>query len=345
VSIEILDPTQYAGWDSLVLGCPSYSFFHSSAWAWALQDAYGYRPLYFTIFDGSALSACLPMMEVDSFLTGRRGVSLPFTDCCEPIVSTIDQFGELFEKAAQYGKQRGWKLLELRGANGYLRDSMPASTYLTHSLDLTAGEDQVFSSFRESNKRNIRKAQTSGVKVQITTSKEAVIQFCRLNQMTRREHGLPPQPYRFFEKVYEHVISKGFGFVALAFLENVAIAASVYFHFGEAAIYKYGASDKRYQHVRPNNLVMWEAIRKCIQDGRANLSLGRTDVGAEGLRQFKTGWGAIEQMLSYYRYVTKVGAFVCDGKKKMNGTSSKVFSLVPLPVLRAAGSLLYRHMG
>jgi hypothetical protein len=342
-AVRIVDPLEVPNWDKQVLRLPGCTFFYSSAWARVLVESYGYKPLYFTIFDGEALSACLPVMEVDSFLTGRRGVSLPFTDYCEPIVSTPGQFHELFEKAAEYGKRRGWKSLELRGANEYLHDSPPSSTYLTHTLALTASEAPVFSSFRESNRRNIRKAVASCLNVQIAASKEAIRQFYRLNQITRREHGLPPQPLRFFEKVHEHVIWKGLGFVALAHRENAAVAASVYFHFGGAAIYKYGASNKRYQHLRPNNLVMWEAIRRCIQTGCTSLSLGRTDVDGDGLRQFKAGWGAKEQPINYYKQDIKTREFLSDSRRT-NGVTSKVAACLPLPILRAAGILLYRHM-
>jgi hypothetical protein len=181
--------------------------------------------------------------------------------------------------------------------------------------------------------------------VQISTTEESVRQFCRLNQITRREHGLPPQPDRFFEEVYRHVISKGHGFVAMASHGSEAVAASVYFHFGKTAIYKYGASHKRYQHLRPNNLVMWEAIRQCIGDGCTTLSLGRTDLGHEGLRQFKNGWGGQEHSINYYKCGLKAGEFIGGHKAAVGGLAGRAASLTPLPVLRAIGSLLYRHMG
>ncbi len=394
-----VNPLEIPDWDWQVLRLPGCSFFHSSVWARVLFESYGYKPLYFTIFDGGLLSACLPVMEVDSFLTGRRGVSLPFTDYCEPLVSTDTQFQDLLKEATAYGADKGWKSLELRGGEVFLPGLPTSSTYLVHTLDLSTGSGQSasqplpasslpvfqssslpvfqssslpslasslpslasslpslasnlpsfhssgFSTFRESTRRNIRKASENGVGVELLTTEAGVRKFYRLNQTTRRDHGLPPQPYRFFEELHEHVISKGYGFVAIASYGSEAIAAAVYFHFGRCAIYKYGASDKRYQHLRPNNLVMWEAIRWYVEHRYASLSFGRTDPGHEGLRQFKTGWGVTEQTLSYYRYAIKAGAFVHDDNGKMNGIGSKAASFAPLPVLRAVGSLLYRHMG
>src|SRR5437868_4430600 len=82
---EIIDPTTEPAWDRLVKSRPESTFFHTSAWARVLNSAYGYKPLYFVKREGEKLSAAVCVMEVDSFLTGKRGVSLPFTDFCEPL--------------------------------------------------------------------------------------------------------------------------------------------------------------------------------------------------------------------------------------------------------------------
>jgi len=49
--------------------------------------------------------------------------------------------------------------------------------------------------------------------------------------------------------------------VVLASFDQENVAGAIYFHLGEKAVFKYGASDKKFQHLRANNLVMWEAIK------------------------------------------------------------------------------------
>ena len=128
-----------------------------------------------------------------------------------------------------------------------------------------------FSSFRDSTKRNIKKAIQNGVHVTIQNSLQSVKEYYRLHCITRKCHGLPPQPFYFFKKIHEHIISQNKGFVALALHEGKVIAGAVFFQFGNQAIFKYGASDPRYLHIRPNNLVMWEAIKWHCQNGYQNL--------------------------------------------------------------------------
>jgi lipid II:glycine glycyltransferase (peptidoglycan interpeptide bridge formation enzyme) len=98
--------------------------------------------------------------------------------------------------------------------------------------------------------------------VTFDNSWQSVETFYRLNSITRKHHGIPPQPKKFFKKIFEYIISARKGFVVLALQQGKPIAGAVYFLFGSEAIYKYGASDKEYQPLRPNNLVMWEAIKE-----------------------------------------------------------------------------------
>jgi hypothetical protein len=115
LQLHIINPINYPRWDDLLLSTNDYSFFHSSAWAKVLSESYHYTPTYFTLFDCNDFSVLIPLMEVKSFLTGSRGVSLPFTDYCEPIIDKSIQTQDVINYIVTYGKRCGWKSLELRG--------------------------------------------------------------------------------------------------------------------------------------------------------------------------------------------------------------------------------------
>jgi hypothetical protein len=341
--ITIVDPTQLENWDAQLEGLPGASFFHGSAWAKVLAQSYGYRPVYFAERQG-CLAAVISMMEVDSFLTGRRAVSLPFTDYCEPLVPHIEVSKVLFEAMVQEGKKRQWKYIELRGGADFLGDGPASAWFYRHTLDLTPGDAKLFKGLRDSTRRNIKKADKEGVEVRFESTPEAVREFYRLNCLTRREHGLPPQPWQFFEHLHAEILGRGMGAVALAFFRGSAIAANVYLHANGEVIYKYGASDKAHQNLRANNVVMWEAIKFYAGKGFKSLCFGRSEPENEGLRQFKTGWGTDEKVINYYRYDLAANAFV-SGPKTVSATANRVFSRMPIPALKAVGNLLYRHMG
>lgn len=340
----IVNPIDFPRWNESLRSLPDHSFFHTSSWAEVLHRSYGYKPVYFTMWEGGVLSALLPCMDIDSFLTGKRGVSLPFTDYCEPIVSDAAQFSEMLAAAIAYGKKQNWKTLEFRGGKAFIQGQETSEWHYGHTLDLTAGTRKIFSNLRDSTGRNIKKAEKEKIGVSVSTEPEVLKAFCRLNALTRRDHGLPPQPRRFFQCVHDQIISKDRGFIALASFKDRAIAANVYFNFGDQVIYKYGASDRDYQHLRANNLVMWAAIKWSCDHGYKTLCFGRTEPENEGLRQFKAGWGARERIISYYRYDLKRDAFI-KAPTIIHPLYKKMFRKLPLPVLEVMGALFYRHMG
>jgi hypothetical protein len=344
IFLEPVDPLTHPGWDDLVAGHPSGSVFHSSFWARVLAESYGYCSLYLTAMRNGGISVLLPVMEVDSRLTGRRGVGLPFSDYCDPLVSEEEAFRTAWSHLVAHGEAAGWKSIELRCREALPEDFPSSATFHHHVLDLWGGEELLFRSLRESTRRNIRKAKREGVTVTVSGSEDSVAQFCRLNAVTRRDHGLPPQPARFFRSLHEHLLKRNGGFVVLAHFRGSCIGAAVFLHFGDRAYYKYGASDRRAQHLRANNLVMWEAVRSCAGKGFRSLCLGRTDPGNEGLRRFKNGWGAREGAIRHCRYDLGERRFV-RSRPAVTGWHNALFRNLPLAVSRAVGTALYKHLG
>jgi hypothetical protein len=344
----VIDPADLPDWNSIIASFPEHSFFHSSNWAQVLKQSYSYRPLYFTRRQGSALSAVIPVMEIDSLLTGKRGVSLPFTDYCEPVVRSEKEFSELLEDILRYGRTAGWKHLELRGGAGHFKrkgveEVVPWRTCLRHTLKIHGREDELLNGLKPGTRRNVRKAFDSGVRVVISESRSDLDAYYKLHCLTRKRHGLPPQPRGFFSAVYRNVISKGKGFIALANHEGQTIAGAVYFYSGKNGIYKYGASNRQYQSLRANNLVMWEAIKWFSRKGFSELCFGRSDPEDTGLIRFKRGWGTREEMLSYYKYDLRRSCFVQSSPESRS--NRRWISGLPIPLLRFAGALLYRHVG
>ena len=342
--IKIINPLNLPNWDELIVQHPDYSFFHSSCWSRILQDTYNYKPYYFVIENDNKLKAAIPVMFVESFITGKRAVCLPFSDYCQPLISEEIRFNELFDEVLKLGKSKGLKYLELRGGNVYFTD-VEASTFdYVHNLDITLNEKKLFENFSSNTKRNIKKAIREGVKVEISSSRSALEDFYNMNCVTRKKHGLPPQPKKFFNNLYKHIILQDKGFIAIGKIDNVTIAGAIYLHIGYKALYKFGASFMEYQNLRANNLVMWEALKYYSARGFKSFSFGRTEPDNEGLRKFKLGWGTTEEILNTYRYNFTNNNFVCI-KTKTSGAHNKLFNKIPLPALKILGSIFYKHYG
>jgi CelD/BcsL family acetyltransferase involved in cellulose biosynthesis len=339
---ETLDPARTDRWEELI-GGQARSFFHNAAWAEVLRDTYGHRPCYIAGWEGNTLVALLPLMEVDSPLTGRRGVSLPFLDRCPPWLADPDLAPALFQEAIRVGKARAWKFLEVRGWKNPPAACEPSVSYTGHQLKLNVDPDALFEGLEPGMRRGIRKARKEGVEFEISTSLASLQEFYRLHCLTRGKHGVPPQPFAFFENIFRRVLANGLGMVVTASVARKAVAAAVFFHDGSNALYKYGASDPRRLELRGNNLVMWEAIQWYATRGYQALDFGRTSKDNEGLSRFKRGFGAEECRIDYWKYHLARAEFVPD-QDRASGWVTHVFRWMPPSVLRLLGRLLYPHL-
>jgi hypothetical protein len=340
--VDRVDPTGDARWDADLAACPGATFFHGAAWAGVLKESYGFTPTYFAQRDSAGLRSLLPLMEVDSWLTGRRGVALPFTDECPPLSAGPESFRRLHRAALDHAGTRRWKYLEFRGGRTLFGEVPASAAFLGHSLDLSRPEGELFAGFDSSVRRAIRKAEQGGLTIQFSQDIEAVRAFHGLLLKTRKRHGVPPQPFHFFASIHRHVLARNKGWVVLARLGGVPVAGAMYFHFGHKVIYKYGASDEAFQHLRANNLVMWRAIARYAGEGYTLLDFGRTAMENKGLRKFKLDWGSVERRVEYARFDRREGSFVVPGEA-LSGWQIRLFKVLPDWLFQWIGSALYRH--
>jgi len=344
MDFDIVNPLEIPDWDDLVLATGKASFFHSAAWARVLHESYGYKPLYFASFENGKMTSLMPFMEVNSWVTGKRAVSLPFSDYCELVVPEEKLYRELFGKVSDWGRKDRWKYVEWRSQKYLEKGTVPCATFFGHKLSLTKDQEELYMGLKSNTRRNIKTSVREGVDVRSVNSLMGIKAFYRLHVQTRKRHGLPPQPFGFFEKVLQHVIQKDLGSIALATHGNRIVAGMVFFCFGHEVIFKYGASDPAWLHLRPNNAIMWKAIRDYKGRGVSEFCFGRTAPSNRGLLQFKGGWGATKRVLEYYRYDLRREKFIEDWVK-VNGLHNRVFRRCPTALLKLAASFIYKHIG
>ena len=344
-----VDPLTYPDWNECVLTSKHASVFHTANWLRVLHESYGHRPYYFASFRGGRLVDLLPFVEAKSWITGTRGVCLPFSDYCEPLIDETSAYSQILHSIIVAGRERRWKYFEIRGGGAPQPGVLPSSDYYRHVLVLRKDEQELLSKIRNNYRAKIRKAEAGDLNVSICRSAGAMAEYYRLHCLTRKRQGLPPQPPQFFQKLQQHVIAPNLGFVILVSYQGINVAGAVFLCFGRGALYKFGASDIRYQQLHPNYLLFWKAIQWLCQQGYEQLSFGRTEVGHKGLIQFKDGWGSTKTPLNYYRYYFESESFVKAHKlakshTHLRNSAAFVAERMPLPVLRLIGTVLYPHL-
>jgi hypothetical protein len=341
IHAEVIDPLTGPAWDSLVATRLNHTIFHRSAWARVLAETYGHQPHYLQIHLDESETALVPLMEVDSRLTGRRGVSLPFSDFAGPLSTPSAQAG-INDALLEAASARNWKHIEIRG-NFLPHPGTPVfRSYDAHQLDLKPGLSAIADRLPPATRRAIQKAERSNLTVTTAHSEEALANFYHLHGLTRRRHGLPPQPWRFFQSIRHHLITPQLGEIVIAHLSGKPVAGAIFLHSGTMAVYKFGASETSCWPLRPNHLVMWHAIQSLIERKFQSLHFGRTSSDDAGLARFKRSWGCSHDPLPYYRPGMKSGGFV--SRLLHINRRPLFFSRMPLPLNRLAGRLIYPHL-
>jgi len=341
--LHIVDPTMDANWDALLSTHPHATFFHSAAWARTLAASYGFLSRYIVETRAGELRGLLPIIEARSWLRGTRGVCLPFTDECSPLVSPEVSAESLLEEALHEGEARRWKFSELRYREGIFEDISVATPFYSHRLPLSSRAEEILEKAESSVGRAIRRAERQGVTVRFGTDLESVRAYYRLHCRTRTKHGAPPQPFKFFQTLCEHVLQPGHSFVALAMHNNEPIAGAVLFQFARKAIYKFSASDERHKELCGPTAVISQAVRKLAESGITELNFGITSLSNEGLRRFKRNWGAEEYFVYHARYCFEQRRYVKTGDLAA-GKQARAFALLPIFLSRWIGRAVYPHM-
>ena len=343
IRAERIDPLSGGTWDSLVRARPDHSVFHLAAWAKVLTETYTHQPFYLKITVAGTEAALVPLIEVRSPVTGRRGVSLPFADFAGPLWIEPRQDAAVYQALLCLAAERKWKHLELRGGATPAVGAASFRTYHSHELALSCGLSQVAGQFPASTRRSIRRAERSGLTITVSRDSNAMLAYYQLHCRTRRRHGLPPQPFAFFQAISRHLIQPGQGAIVLAERAGVAMAGAVFLHSGGRAIYKFGASDKDHWNLRPNHGLMWSAIQYLTDSGCRSLHFGRTSNDDAGLLRFKQSWAAADSPLSYFRHHTGKLAWIAASTPPAESLPL-VFGHLPLSINRIAGRLIYPHL-
>jgi CelD/BcsL family acetyltransferase involved in cellulose biosynthesis len=346
ITVHSLDPLRDPRWPEFVRRHPNGSVFHTPGWLRALQRTYHYEPVAFTTSAPSEeLRDALLFCAVRSRLTGRRLVSLPFSDHCEPLVESSEELNEIGFYVRRIGKQQRWKYVEMRSSNSMLKcedDFQRVKSFYLHRLDLRPTLDALLRSFHKNSvQRVIRRAEREGLTYEAGRSESLLAKLYWLLRLTRRRHHLPPQPVEWFRNLVDCLAEDAC--IRIASKHGQPVAGILTLSHGKRVVYKYGGSDARLNNLGGMVLLFWKVIQDAKQTGAEEFDLGRSDCDNPGLIAFKEHWAADRSILTYWRCPAVARPACTDGWRIR--FAKQIFARLPDGVLTLAGRLLYRHIG
>jgi hypothetical protein len=345
MTIYRLDPLKDPRWDAFLQRHPKASIFHSRNWLEALARTYGYAPIVFTTSSpGMELANGLACCTVTNWLSGRRLVSLPFSDHCIPLVENPDNVGVVLDYLRGCITKKEWDSVESRSPDSSLPEP-PAyekhSSFYFHTLNLNPSLHELFGAFhKDCIQRKLARAVRENLTYEEGTSDSLLNKFYGLLLLTRRRHGLPPQPAAWFRNLIVCLGDKVN--IRVASKNGRPIASILTLQYKRVLVYKYGCSDQRFSNLGGTQTLLWKAIQEAKNDGLCELDMGRSDRANSGLVAFKDRWGGARSTSVYLRFPSDPQS---TWRTRHLGVAKHVFPYLPDAWLAAAGRVLYKHMG
>jgi lipid II:glycine glycyltransferase (peptidoglycan interpeptide bridge formation enzyme) len=249
------------------------------------------------------------------------------------MIGDLSYFPVFMDLLEQEFKKKGIdqvRITESPFSKSYQPISFKSLTTKCTLLDLRGlNKEKIWEGYKKNIRRDVRKAQKSGVAIRQGASTEDARIFSRLYLASmERNRAMAKYPLQWFETLYEMIIKGGLGTIALAEVDNEAIAGAVLIHSQTSTHYFHNGSQYEFLKFCPNELLIHDALEKAIEKKNSYFDFMGSDPLDLPLLHFKEKWGS--QSIDIQTYVKDYHPMKCKiwelGKRVMNsGVGSWLF--------------------
>lgn len=169
-------------------------------------------------------------------------------------------------------------------------------------IDLTRSLGEILAEMRTNTRRNIRKAEKSGVAVRIGDRSDIEILSGLVESTSERQHFSAPDR-SYFTRLFDRLAPEGKCAVFISEVENRPVAAVFAIVHRDTVVFKRGGWNGQHADVRPNEILHWHVINWAKERGLrfydfdgiepdiARRLLAGESVEGVGVTRFKLGFG------------------------------------------------------
>ncbi len=354
--VHVVEPWSDTRWDAYVASHPRSTVYHTSAWIRIVCDIGRYPSLCLIHEHAGRVTGVLPLVAVESRLTGRRISSLPFSDVGFALADDAPSARALLDEAREIRRRRGAAFYEMRGAPALRGDGddgsddsvdgfVHRSHFFNYIIPLAGDADAVRRTFsRTAVRQTITKAARLGVTVRLGDARDLGA-FYRLYVRNRRRHGIPPQPRRLFALVLEHLTGSPGSALYIAEHEGTPVAALITVRCNGVTYAKYEGVDETRRELVALYPLFWKTIEDAVAAGDRAYDFGRTAADNRGLNEFKKRWGTAQVDMPYYFDPPAEGVSVVKSDSLKYRLFTATFRRLPEAWTVRLGERIFRHFG
>jgi hypothetical protein len=297
--------------------------FYQSVWSEALRKGLGGQPLYFYLQEGGETVAGLPAVLLRFGVFRILYASIPYGN----LIGEKVFFPPLMELLEREFQRRG--IDQVRMTESPFFESYRPNAFKSISAKVTllnlrqTDKEKVWEGYKKYIRRDIRKAQKSGVTIRSGSSVEDTKLFYDLYLASmERNRAAAKYPFEWFKTLCEGGPGKSLGTVRLAVLNQTALAGVVLVHSFSATHYFHNGSKGEYLKYCPNELLVHGSIEDAIDRGASFFDFMGSDRNDQNLIHFKEKWGS--QSKDVHTYIENYHPIRCkmwEWGKKMAATN------------------------
>lgn len=264
-------------WDSFIDDWRPNTFLHS--WEWGeFNRQVGNIVFNLGVKEADELVGVALVIKIKakrgSFLLCPHGPILADQNNIEPAVEALTDFLRSLAKKEGCGFVRVAPLFfdtpetqEAFKKLGYLNAPIHMHPELSWILDISKSEEELLKEMRKTTRHSIKKAEQSGVKIEVTNNFSYLPKFWRIYKETAMRHSFTPfsQKYLSEEFLVFNKVNNALIFSAHYKDKPIAVAMIIFNQY--SAFYHHGASIALNQPINASHLLQWQAILEAKKRG------------------------------------------------------------------------------
>jgi hypothetical protein len=280
-------------WDTLISTSNNSSIYNTWPWIQTIAEAYGYKIIVIVEEDDNEYHCVIPFALVKTPFIGQRCISFPFSDHF-PIISS---FSHNENQVLDYIKNNLNESVQIRDEIINL-DNIHVGFH--HTLSLSSNPETVLKSFNKKQiQQRIQNLDYQKLSLESGTSEHYISSLYKLLILSRSRLNSYLPAKKYFRLLQTNLLSQNSGYISLVKLDKRIIAGGLFLKHGNTIYFRHGCSLNQFWEFHPNHFLIWETIKKSCLEKYNCFDFGRTGLGTEGLRNFKSNWGTVEKNLYY----------------------------------------------
>lgn len=333
-----IDP---GAWDDYLERATGASPYQLWGWKDVYESVYGLQTFPIAAYSNGDISGVLPLIYVNSPLTGRYLTSPP-----GGIVFENEEASRmLFEQGIKLAEKFDVQYLVIRDSEKQISSSKVSTVdgQCAFILDLEDFADEEFGSLSRKTRQKVNRAHREELKYQIGIKQ--MDEFYRVYLQAMRERGTPTQGVDFFKSVLDKFSSRSQ--LIVIYWKNEIVGGGFVIDFADTLYCAWSALLQDYYSLYTSYMLFWASIEQALRLEKSTINLGRSTVDS-GPYHFKLQWTKDTVPLYQQYYLNKTSTPPSVGNNRSDSLFYKAFTTVwqrlPLNVTEVVGPRLRKRV-